>query len=251
MIKFFRHIRKSLIEQNKMGKYFKYAIGEIILVVIGILIALQINNWNQNRLDKKFELTILKEIKTALQYDIGTHDMLKQRAKIKEDGIKSLFEMMASNQTYADSTLLKTYNKMIMGFIFTYNLGAYEAIKSVGLDKVSNDSLREILVLTYEGDLPRLDRFMNEKDWFNQGNAYKLKLHNALWKRIRVQKPDGSWKIVSKPINNQSFLNQNELLDRIKIEQDVLNSVNGTLNFINIKLKDCLTAVDKELENHD
>jgi len=46
MIKFFRHIRKSLIEQNKMGKYFKYAIGEIILVVIGILIALQINNWN-------------------------------------------------------------------------------------------------------------------------------------------------------------------------------------------------------------
>jgi hypothetical protein len=46
MIKFFRHIRRSLLEQNKMGKYFKYAIGEILLVVIGILIALSINNWN-------------------------------------------------------------------------------------------------------------------------------------------------------------------------------------------------------------
>ena len=44
MIKFFRHIRKSLIEQNKMGKYFKYAIGEIILVVIGILIATTITS---------------------------------------------------------------------------------------------------------------------------------------------------------------------------------------------------------------
>ena len=49
MIKFFRHIRKSLIEQNKMSKYFKYAIGEIILVVIGILIAVAINNWNQRK----------------------------------------------------------------------------------------------------------------------------------------------------------------------------------------------------------
>ena len=49
MIKFFRHIRQNLIMKNKTGKYFKYAIGEIILVVIGILIALQINNWNENR----------------------------------------------------------------------------------------------------------------------------------------------------------------------------------------------------------
>ena len=60
MSKFFRHIRKTLLEQNKMGKYFKYAIGEILLVVIGILIALQINTWNENR---KVKL----QLKSALQ----------------------------------------------------------------------------------------------------------------------------------------------------------------------------------------
>lgn len=49
MIKIFRKIRYDLMEKNKTGKYFKYAIGEIILVVIGILIALQINNWNENK----------------------------------------------------------------------------------------------------------------------------------------------------------------------------------------------------------
>ena len=58
MIKFFRHIRKSLLMENKTGsaghfsrsgKYFKYAIGEIALVMIGILLALQVNNWNENR----------------------------------------------------------------------------------------------------------------------------------------------------------------------------------------------------------
>jgi len=52
MIKFFRKIRQNLLIENKTGKYFKYVIGEIILVVIGILIALQINNWNENRKHK-------------------------------------------------------------------------------------------------------------------------------------------------------------------------------------------------------
>lgn len=55
MLKFFRKIRKTLLSESKTGKYFKYAIGEIILVVIGILIALQINNWNENKKNKIVE----------------------------------------------------------------------------------------------------------------------------------------------------------------------------------------------------
>jgi len=62
MIKFFRKIRYNLMETGKTGKYFKYAIGEIVLVVIGILIALSINNWNQNRIDKKREITLLEQL---------------------------------------------------------------------------------------------------------------------------------------------------------------------------------------------
>ena len=52
MINFFRKIRHKLLSEDKTGKYIKYAIGEIILVVLGILIALQINNWNQSRILK-------------------------------------------------------------------------------------------------------------------------------------------------------------------------------------------------------
>jgi len=57
MIKFFRKIRYNLMEQNKTGKYIKYAIGEIVLVVVvvEILIALQINNWNEDRKARKSE----------------------------------------------------------------------------------------------------------------------------------------------------------------------------------------------------
>ena len=69
MIKFFRKIRYNLMEQNKTAKYLKYAIGEIILVVIGILIALQINNWNENRKSDIFENEILTQIRANLIKD--------------------------------------------------------------------------------------------------------------------------------------------------------------------------------------
>ena len=62
MIKFFRKIRQNLLMENKTGKYFKYAIGEIVLVVIGILIALSINNWNQTLKNRKAEKQILESL---------------------------------------------------------------------------------------------------------------------------------------------------------------------------------------------
>lgn len=70
MIKFFRKIRQNMIKENKISKYMLYAIGEIILVVIGILIALQINNWNEKRLNENKIISILKEVQNDLKEDI-------------------------------------------------------------------------------------------------------------------------------------------------------------------------------------
>ena len=70
MIKFFRKIRQKLVSENKFSKYLIYAIGEIILVVIGILIALSINNWNTDRLEEKEVANFLEQIKTELESDI-------------------------------------------------------------------------------------------------------------------------------------------------------------------------------------
>ena len=109
MIKFFRHIRRSLIQKNQMGKYFKYAIGEILLVVIGILIALQINNWNEDRKEIIEERSILQnlydefsenkkvyaqnivETKSAKQLGYRIMNLMgKPEAKIKTENIDSL-----------------------------------------------------------------------------------------------------------------------------------------------------------------
>lgn len=74
MLKFFRNIRRNLLTEGKTTKYFKYAIGEIILVVIGILIALQINNWNE---EKKYQKQLLIKVHSILG------DMLEDALQIK------------------------------------------------------------------------------------------------------------------------------------------------------------------------
>ena len=70
MLPFFRRIRKNLADENRILKYSRYAIGEIVLVVIGILIALQINNWNEDQKSRKKELTYLENIRADLMMNI-------------------------------------------------------------------------------------------------------------------------------------------------------------------------------------
>ncbi len=88
MIKFFRKIRQNLLSEGKTGKYFKYAIGEIVLVVIGILIALQINNWNENKNNNAKIKTLFDQVLQDLEQDIKTIDgtvfYLKKRDSIAE-----------------------------------------------------------------------------------------------------------------------------------------------------------------------
>ena len=69
MIKFFWKIRLNLISEGKTGKYIKYAVGEIILVVIGILIALSINNWDEQRKQNNEEIYILNQLKVEFKAD--------------------------------------------------------------------------------------------------------------------------------------------------------------------------------------
>ena len=76
MIKIFRKIRQALLVENKFRKYILYAIGEIILVIIGILIALQINNWNEQNKKTRTEIIYLREIRKSLEVDLENEIIL-------------------------------------------------------------------------------------------------------------------------------------------------------------------------------
>ena len=93
MINFFRKIRKQLADDNKFFKYSRYAIGEIILVVIGILIALQVNNWNEDQKEKKIQIRYLKRMSTDLQNDTT---YLRQKIQRAQDEQKSYFDFIHS-----------------------------------------------------------------------------------------------------------------------------------------------------------
>lgn len=84
MIKFFRKIRQNLLFKGKTGKYLKYAIGEIILVVIGILIALQINNWNEGRKDLAQEQLILMQLQREY---ISNLNQLDEKILMRNEGL--------------------------------------------------------------------------------------------------------------------------------------------------------------------
>ena len=86
MIQFFRKIRQQLLVENKTGKYLSYAIGEIVLVVIGILIALQINDWNQHRLNKIEKREILSRLHIEFK---ANKEVLNQYRIVENKAINS------------------------------------------------------------------------------------------------------------------------------------------------------------------
>ena len=91
MIKFFRRIRYNLMETGKTSKYIKYAIGEIILVVIGILIALQINNWNEQRKKNSNEQAILKRLEKEF---ISNREQLLDKIEFRNTLIESCKQLL-------------------------------------------------------------------------------------------------------------------------------------------------------------
>lgn len=148
MIKFFRKIRFGLIENNKTGKYLKYAFGEIILVVIGILISLQINNWNEaNKLNKE-ELKIL----TQLNEDFKENKLrLEETINLEKNVIshsKALINILQTKNTNVSSD--SVINCVVKGakswWRTEFITGTYDAMSGSGkLNALTNDNLKRLL----------------------------------------------------------------------------------------------------------
>jgi hypothetical protein len=98
MIKFFRKIRQNVLSEGKNGKYLKYAVGEIILVVIGILIALQINNWNQANSDEKIANDYITNLLTELRSDLDYFDQLLAKNKEQKTYIDEIIIALNSEK---------------------------------------------------------------------------------------------------------------------------------------------------------
>ena len=161
MIKFFRKIRYNLMEQNKTGKYLKYAIGEILLVVIGIIIALQLNNWNETRKKQNLKNEYLVSLKNDYRKDtIQLNDRIYQNKKrlevlmhIYPDSINT------STITTSEEFISLFKNKFGNGIrvINTYNTNSFNLLISSGNIDLLDKQFRESIM-----ELNRLQVFENE-----------------------------------------------------------------------------------------
>ena len=154
MIKLFRNIRQNLLNEGKTTKYFKYAIGEIVLVVIGILIALQINNWNNELSNKKDEQYVLTEVLKNLEEDaVLVDEIIIQRQKAKT-AVIALQKFLNSETKTSDSLQFYLVNLLTFERYFPIN-NAYEILKSKGL-QLTNNELTTKISRYYDYEQPKM-----------------------------------------------------------------------------------------------
>ncbi len=158
MIKLFRRIRQKLLTENKFSKYLIYAIGEIVLVVIGILIALSINNWNETRKSRGVEIELLKTIKTDLERTlIDLKDDYEGHLIGQKNGNKFKFFLLGENMS--EDSIFLYFRSLVQDRHFFPNSSGYESFKSSEMNIISNDTLRLMITEIYELTFPRI------KEW--------------------------------------------------------------------------------------
>lgn len=171
MIKFFRRIRQNLLMENKTGKYFKYAIGEIVLVMIGILLALQVSNWNQDRKDRISERELLDNIHRDFVQNKIQFDTVKA---INYRNLASLNSQISLFPIERDSAKIAAFQSYLPKQEISYNPYS-SSIKSViysnSLELIQDKELRKYLVswedvlLDYQEEEIAYFKFMNEQFW--------------------------------------------------------------------------------------
>ncbi len=142
MIKFFRKIRQRLLTENKLSSYLLYAIGEIVLVVIGIFIALQLNNWNTNRLSKNEELQVLESLHQEFSQNLGVFDSIYKKHLERKESIEIL--MSTEIQDLSLDSLNVLTGKSHNNYTFDPYQGIYRSVINSGkIELISNYSLKQ------------------------------------------------------------------------------------------------------------
>jgi hypothetical protein len=166
MIKFFRKIRQNLLIENKTGKYFKYAVGEIVLVVIGILIALQVNNLNEQRKANDFEVKILKEIRSNLQTDLTE---IREDIGLMVDINKACLDVKSHILNFDEPTDSLSTSSAILRVTphFSPINSGYNLLQSRSLATIKNDSLRNSISYQYDMLYPYYKTYEDERGRFH------------------------------------------------------------------------------------
>ena len=237
MLPFFRKIRWRLAQDNQFLKYSRYAIGEIVLVVIGILIALQINNWNEEKILIIKEEELLQDLKEDLESNIRLSENKTSMLAIKSCEI--ILDVVKKGKPYNDSLTIHFHQSRLFGDL-NFTAAAYEALKNKGLDLIRSKSLRKKIIQLFEINLKTMqDRLLRieeinsasfqvfmyenfESDLNDRGKLLPNDLRNLLHNQLYIN-------LVTQRRNFQK-MNMEMTLSFGRECQELLNLINIELN---------------------
>lgn len=252
MIKFFRKIRQKLLTENKFSKYLIYAIGEIVLVVVGILLALQVNNWNhkleETQIEQKLLISLKKEITTNIEHFGHIIDFHKNSRVMTIDLLK---EFGSSNRKINQNILDSLVEFATAPVTLNPHMGIVKSIISTGdIKLLKNDSIVQF-VTRFEDevkdpidDLNRLLGVWNAQLWPRE-NLYVRRMNRATdnneWLGVDLPKKgvnsnyDSFFNDIV--LENSYMLTLYEQTEIIKKEELVLNHMKSILELINSEIE--------------
>jgi hypothetical protein len=237
MIKFFRKIRQRLLNENRFSKYLLYATGEIVLVVIGILIALQINNWNENKKQQKEVQNALMEIKNDLILDqMVLHEALNRKNEEYDKQQRVIDILDHKKEMVEDFDKLLGHLMLKRNVEFTKN--GFDLLKEMGIGKIEDDDFRIKLTSYYDLSLPRIQAEIDDDtDEFQ-----------SIWlPYVREHFTDWLFEAYGTPKDMDSFLNDEYILISLKLN---LGNTDGTIEAMEkalLESSELVAMIDEKL----
>jgi hypothetical protein len=237
MIKFFRKIRQRLLNENKFSQYLIYAIGEIFLVVIGILIALQINNWNENKKNTKKEIFHLENILSNLRDDLAEEIIPcieKTEKQIQAyDLLKADFY---DKDILTNDSIKRLVIQNLSQFDLVLNTVAFDNLKSIGMDILSNDSIKSQLLTLYGNNYKYVLRLQTKNNEFHAEGVTKLMHDNMnMWGKLTDE-------------DKEYLRNDKQITNRLRTEKYMFQKYLNELKKIEPKSKGVIKNISQEIK---
>ncbi len=233
MLKFFRKIRQKTLTESKFGKYLLYAVGEIILVVIGILIALQINNNSENHKKQQFEIAILENIKEDILADKLDCELNLQYLKVEITNEQRLLDFLLDASIQPSDSI--SFNDALgIDMLTVFHNASFNNLQNNDIGLISNNTLYKEITRFYDFFVSALKEVENNHDYANtyDDKFFYFKKHfTVIDKKTRINIGSGidTWKQefdrYNFAIKNVDLLKKDEEFKVLLAESLFINSV--------------------------
>ena len=255
MIKFFRRVRQQLLSENKFSKYIIYAIGEILLVVIGILIALNINNTNEIKKQRAKELHYLNNIKSDLKMNIAHLDTYIASREIAINSANTIIKHYEGLSVKdLDAFSFHTVNIYTWRKFFQINNTFQELTNSGNLALISNDSIKSILL-----NMETLYKVMKDQEEHFRYDA-ELLLYEPSYNMMDMNSivQNYTYKVTNGSMGEDRNLSQQEYDNMLKDTKQKngfvmaayeFGDMNRQFNEMKLMCNNLIVLIDKELKD--